>query len=173
MPDDPRDVVFIRNGSVMIASIAGNNQLAFYNVTSPTSYRLTTTINTTGAPYSIYPVNDAFLHIAMLTANTPIYTLTYNSTRDRWSWNTMPATINAAGTFNFQTTFDACGRMWVSQRGYGIRIFDSTGTKSLYNWTLSNGLNSIVLNKYFDLYAADFTNSKIFAHRPNITQCTS
>lgn len=173
MPDDPRDVVFIRNGSVMIASISGNNQLAFYNVTAPTSYRLTSTLNTTGPPYAIYPVNDSFFHVAMLASNTPIYTLTYNSTANRWSWGTIPATTSAGSAMNFQSTFDACGRMWLSQRGYGIRIFDSTGTKSLHNWTVSNGLNSIVLTKKFDLYAADFLNDKLFAYRPSIAQCTS
>ena len=76
-------------------------------------------------------------------------------------------------TYNFQATFNACGRMWISVKGYGIRIFDSTGTKSLYNWTVSTGLNEVLLTKNFDLYAADVLNNQVLSYRPGIGQYTS
>ena len=173
IPDDPRDVIFIRNGSVMIVSVAGSPQLAFYNVTSPTSYQLIYTLNAPGPPYALYPVNDTFLYVAILATNTPIYTLIYNETQSNWSWVSIPTTRTSLTTSNFQATFDPCGRMWVAEKGYGIRIFDSTGTRSLHNWTLSTGLNGILMTKNFDFYAADFIFDRIFSYRSNITQCTS
>jgi hypothetical protein len=56
--------------------------------------------------------------------------------------------------------------MCISVKGYGIRIFDSTGTKSLCNWTVSTGLNEILLTNKFDLYAADFLNNRVLSYQP-------
>ena len=168
---EPRDVAFIRNGTVMLASLAGTNQIAFYNVTSPTSYRLTNTISAPLTPYSLYYVSDTLLYMTSMTSNSPIYKLTYNAT-GQWVWVSVPGT--ASGSYsNFQTTFDACGRMWISVKGYGVRIYDSTGTTMLHSWSLSTGLNTIALSKTFDLYAADFINGRILSYRPGIQQCTS
>lgn len=173
IPSDPRDVAFIQNGSVMIASVAGTTRLAFYNVTSPTSYTLTSTLSAPNTPYTIYRANDALLYVATMTASTAIYTLICNSTTNNWVWNTITGTTSTSSTSNFQATFDACGRMWISVKGYGIRIFDSTGAISLYNWTLTTGLNTITSTKTFDLYAADFLNNRVFSYTPGIDQCTS
>lgn len=157
----------------MIACDAGSPQLAFYNVTSSTSYQLIYRLNAPGPPYTLYAVNDTFLYVAFLAANTPMYTLIYDEVRSNWSWVSIPSTRTSSTTHNFQATFDPCGRMWVAEKGYGIRIFDSTGTRSLHNWTLSTGLNGIFVTKNFDFYAADFVNDRIFSYRSNITQCTS
>ncbi len=51
--------------------------------------------------------------------------------------------------------------MWISVKGFGIHIFDSTESRSLYNGTISNRLNTIALTKNFDLYAADFLNNRV------------
>ncbi|UJR37464.1 hypothetical protein I4U23_030167 [Adineta vaga] len=169
---EPRDVVFIRNGTVMLVSLAGTDQIAFYNVISSTSYILTNTISAPYTPYNLYRINDTFLYMTSMTANIGIYTLRYNGTTNGWIWNSVSQT-NSGTSSNFQTTFDACGRMWISVKGFGIRIYDSTGTKSLYNWTLSSGLNTIALTQTFDLYAADFINGQILSYRSRIDQCTS
>ncbi len=57
-------------------------------------------------------------------------------------------------------------------KGYSLRIFDSTESISLYNWTIANGLNTIVLTKTFDLYAAYFLNNQVLNYRPKIEQYT-
>ncbi len=68
VPGNPRDVVFIRNGSVTIESVAGSSQLAFYTVNSSTSYTLTSTLSAPNTPYTLYRVNDTFLYVATMTA---------------------------------------------------------------------------------------------------------
>lgn len=168
---DPRDVAFIRNDTIMLLSLAGNSQIAFYNVTSPTSYSLINTINAPLTPYTLYCVNDTFLYMTSMTSNAPIYKLTYNGTGP-WVWTSVPGTGSGSAS-NFQTTFDACGRMWISVKSFGIRIYDSTGTTLLHSWTLSTGLNTIALSETFDLYAADFLGSRVLSYRPGIEQCTS
>ena len=164
--------MFIRNDTVMLASVAGNTRIAFYNVSSATSYTLTSTLAAPETPYNMYRVSDTLIYLATMTASEPLYTLSAQS-NGSWTWGSLPGTQSSGTTYNFQPTFDACGRLWVSVKGYGIRIYDSTGSKSLYNWTLSTGLNNIALSTTFDLYAADFLGSKILSYRPNITQCTS
>lgn len=156
----------------MLVSLAGTNRIAFYNVLSSTSYTLTSTITTPNTPYNMHRVNDSFIYLATMTANSPIYILTMNSSGS-WIWNSLPATRSTSSSYNFHTIFDPCGRMWISVKGYGIRIFDSTGSRSLYNWTLTSGLNNIALSDTFDFYAADFNGAKIHSFRPNIDRCTS
>jgi hypothetical protein len=68
VPSDPRDVIFIRNGSVMITSIAGTNHVVFYNLISPTSYVLISTLTAPNTSYFLYRVNDGLLHVATLLA---------------------------------------------------------------------------------------------------------
>lgn len=172
MPSDPRDVVFIRNDTMMLASIAGTSRIVFYNVTSSTSYTLTSTLVAPDTPYNMYRISDSLIYLATMTSSTPLYTLTGNS-NGSWTWGTLPNTQSTSTSYNFQPTFDPCGRMWVSVKGYGVRIYDSIGSKSLYNWSLSTGLNNIALSDTFDFYAADFFGSKIHSYRPNINQCTS
>ena len=173
VPDNARDVVFIRNGTVMIVCTAMPTGLAFYDVNSPTSYTFTFKMNASGVPSTIYRVNDTLLYISISASNTAIQTLNYSASSDTWTWGSLPATRSTSFTVNFQSAVDACGRIWVSTFGYGIRIFDSTGTTLLHQWPLSIGLSGIVITENFDLYAADYIGSKIRVYRPDMDHCTS
>ncbi|CAF1439906.1 unnamed protein product [Adineta ricciae] len=170
---DPRDYVFIRNGSIMVVSIQTLQLISFYNVISPTSYTLAFSLSAPEAPNKIYRVNDSLLYITTLTTNRPIYTLTYDSTDNNWTWGSLPATTSDIGEGNFQVIMDACGRLWTSVENFGIRIFDRFGTKCLYNWSLSIGLNGIVFGDQFFFSVADYDNNEVFSYQPEISQCTS
>ncbi len=67
---------------------------------------------------------------------------------------------------------DSCGRLWVIVYGFGIRIYDQTGTVLLANWTLSTGLGDILLLNNYELFLADYYNNQILHFTPNL-QCTS
>jgi hypothetical protein len=86
VPSNPWDAVFIRNGSVIIVSIEETSQLTFYKVNSPTSYILAFTLSAPNTPYTLHRVNETLLYVATTSANTPIYTLTYNSPTTSWLW---------------------------------------------------------------------------------------
>ena len=173
VPGDPRDVEFIRNGTVMLLSMVSPNIIGFYNVTSSNTYTLTSNLSAPGQPYTMYRVNDTLLHVSIFTASAPIYTLEKTNSTSAWAWGSFPATTSSGSTINFQSTFDACGRMWVSVKGYGIHIFDAAGSHSLYNWSRTTGLNGLVLTQKFDLYTADFVADQVSSYRPGIQQCTS
>ncbi|CAF1067751.1 unnamed protein product [Adineta steineri] len=170
---DPRDYVFIQNGSIMVVPIQTLQLISFYNVTSPTSYTLSFSLSAPAAPNTLYRVSDTLFYMSTGVNYGPIYTLAYNSTTNSWIWGTMPLTKSDITTNNFQSTMDACGRLWVAINGYGIKIFDTYGTKLLYNLTITTGLNEIVLAKKFDLYVADNDNNKLLSYLPKIDQCTS
>ena len=173
LPSEPRGVAFIRNGTVMIVSMVSPDMIGFYRVSAGNTYTLTSTMTAPSSPYNVYRINDTLLHVAIFAASTPIYTLQDVNGNGGWTWSTLPATTSSASAYNFQSTFDVCGRMWVSVKEYGIRIFDATGSQSLFNWPLSSGLNGITLTEKFDLYSADFLNSQVLAYRSGIEQCTS
>ena len=176
VPYEPRDVVFIRDGTVMIVSMVSTNMLIFYNVNVSlhSTYTQASTWYASTTPSATCPVNDTLLYMAAAATNTRIYTFTLDTSTNFWSWGTLSAvTRSSSTTFNFKPIIDICGRMWVSVRGYGIRIFDATGSHSLYNWSLSTGLSSIALTETFDLYAADFLNDQVISYQPDIQECTS
>jgi hypothetical protein len=130
------------------------------------------TLNAPETPNTFYRVNDALLYMSTGINSNSMYTLTYNTATNNWTWSSITITQSTSTTNNFQSTMDACGRLWVSVNGYGIHIFDLTAMKLLYNWTLSSGVNGIVLTQNFNLYVADYDNNKIFGYRPGIGQCT-
>ncbi|CAF1551786.1 unnamed protein product [Didymodactylos carnosus] len=173
MPAEAREVVFLRNGTVMMAAIRGTSTIAFYNVTSPISYTLTSTLSAPQLPYTLCRMNDTYLLMGGVTTSSPLQTLSYDTTSGNWTWGTLPATIANGSNYNFQSTIDPCGRLWLIVRGYGIRIYDSTGTQLLYSWPLSTGLNGIVVHNNFDVYVADYTNNRTYSYTPGIVQCTS
>ena len=170
---EPRSVVFIRNGTVMIVSMVSPDMIGFYRVSAGNTYTLTSTMTAPSSPYNVYRINDTLLYVAIFAISTPIYTLQDVNGNGGWTWSTLPVTTSFIISGNFQSTFDVCGRMWVSVKGYGIRIFDATGSQSLINWPLSSGLNGIALTNTFELYMADFNNGAILSYRPNIVGCTS
>jgi hypothetical protein len=173
VPSEPRDVKFIRNGTVMLVSMLMPNTIGFYNVSSNNRYTLTSNMSAPGLPYSMYRVNDTLLHVSILWVLTPIHTLVNTGGMGGWTWGSFPATRSSAFTSNFQSTFDACGRMWVSTTGFGIRIFDATGSQSLYNWSRTIGMNGIVVTEKFDVYIADVLYDLVTGYYPHIQQCTS
>jgi hypothetical protein len=172
IPYDPTDYVFIRNGTVMVVAIKSTLIIGFYNVTSPTSFIPVFNLAAPSIPNTLYRVNDTLIYMATNIISDPIYTLTYNTPTSSWIWGNLPLTKTNSLTSNFQLTMDCCGRMWVSVYGYGIRIFDTYGTKSLYNWTFQN-YGGIALSKQFDLYVSNWPLLQVTGYQSGIKQCTS
>ncbi len=157
----------------MVVAIRTTQAIAFYTVASSTSFIFMFNLTAPGKPNTLYRVHDALLYMTTDSNSDPIYTLTYNTTTNTWLWGTIPLTKSDTTSSNFQVAIDACGRLWVSVNKYGIRIFDTYGTKSLYNWTLGDRLNGIALTKTFDLHVADHNDNQILSYGPELEQCTS
>ena len=130
-------------------------------------------MNAPDSPSSIYRVSDNLLYVSPATTNSRVNTLMYDNMTQQWTWNILPGTLSSSHTRNLQSTFDACGRLWLSVGGLGIRIFDATGSVSLYDWPLFNGTGAILLTDKFDLYVTDILNNRLSIYRPGIAQCTS
>ena len=172
IPYDPSDYVFVKNGTTMVVAIRSASTIGFYNVTSPTSYVPMSYLTAPSQPYSLYRVNDTLIYMATNRTSEPIYTLTYNVITSNWTWGYLPLTKSNSTTSNLQATVDACGRLLLSVYGYGIRMFDTYGTKSVYNWTRSNHDGSFAMSKHFDLYIGDWYASQLISYQSGIEQCT-
>ncbi|CAF1543311.1 unnamed protein product [Adineta steineri] len=170
-----REIIFIRNSSLMVVASNGKNQTLFLNVLSLSNYTSSTpSYISVNRPCGLYAVNDSFIYIGSwysTTTLTPVSTLTYSN--NTWSLSTLPNTTPNGTQKIFQTTIDSCGRLWVAINGYGIKIYDPWGYTLLYSWQVTTGMDGFHLTDNYELFIADFSANKILHFNPNIDQCTS
>ena len=157
----------------MIACVIMPSALIFYDVSSTAEYTQASIMSAPDSPSSIHRVSDNLLYVSPATPNSRVNTLMYDTVAHKWTWNIISGTLSTSHTADLQTTHDACGRLWLSVGGLGIRIFDAAGSVSLYDWPLFYGTGAIVLTDKFDLYVTDFLNNRLSTYRPGIEQCTS
>ena len=167
-----REIIFIRNGTLMLVAVHGSNQIAFFNGLSPVNYSSVPSLTLAiSSPCGLHAVNDSFIYVATWSVSSPVSTLTFSS--NIWTLNSLPNTMTSASKRIFQTTVDGCGRLWLAITGYGIRIYDPWGRAILFNWPVSSVINGILLLDDYELFLADFSNNRILHFKPNIDQCTS
>jgi streptogramin lyase len=171
-----REITFVHNNSLMLVASNGKNQTLFFDVISTNSY-------TPSIPSSIgvnrlcglYAVNDSFIYIASwysTVAFAPVSTLIFSN--NTWILFSLPNTAPSITDEQiFQTTVDSCGRLWLANTGYGIRIFDPWGHSLLYQWPVSGNVNGFLLLDNYEFFVTDFQANQILHFNPNITQCTS
>jgi hypothetical protein len=157
----------------MVAAIRSTYTIAFLNVTSPTSYIPTFNLSAPSKPNTLYRFNDTLLYMATNMTSDPIYTLTYNISTNSWVWGNLSVTKTNSTTSNFRLTIDSCGRMWVSIYSYGIRIYDTYGTKLLVKWPWAGYYGDVALSKQFELYFSDIVYNQVSFYDVGVTQCTS
>jgi hypothetical protein len=105
--------------------------------------------------------------------SVPVYALESSSSISKtWSMVLFNATTVSSSEYLGEAIIDSCGRFWVIVYGFGIRIYDETGTIYLANWTVSTGLDNILLLDTYELFLAGYDNKKILHFNPNL-QCTS
>jgi hypothetical protein len=157
----------------MVAAIKSAYAIAFFNVTSPTSYIPTFNLSAPSKPNTLYRFNDTLLYMATNMTSDPIYTLTYNISTNSWVWGNLSATKSSSTNSNLQLSIDPCGRLLIAICGYGICIFDTYGTQVLFGWPIISFCGNIVSSKYFDLYIGFGLTQQVISYQSGIKQCTS
>jgi hypothetical protein len=118
-------------------------------------------------------VNDSFVLMTSWDQNVPVYALTSPSiTSNTWSMSPFNTTTVSESETLAEAIIDSCGRLWVVVYGFGIRIYDRSATVLLANWTLSTGLDDILLLGTYELFLSDSDGNSILHFNPNL-QCTS
>jgi hypothetical protein len=168
---DPRDIIFLRDGQLMIVASAGNNCLVFFN-RSASSHNNYTFISKQVTPFSephgIWYVNDSFFYVTSWSENT-IYSYAFNAGAS-WTVNliieTLPLTFAGSGSHLF---IDECQRSWFSINNYGIFIHDYRRRPlGILTVTAGGAFDSLLVNNYI-LYVADNIVGKIIRLDPHIT----
>ncbi|CAF4306107.1 unnamed protein product, partial [Adineta steineri] len=149
MPLNGRGVSFARNDTLIFGvSQYGNSSIYIYNINWTTN--ISTSIVQTFTPtslnsWAIDTVNDSFALMTSWDSSTPVYAIKSSSGTNK-TWSRIPINATKTGSTEFpgEAVTDSCGRIWMVVYGFGIRIFDPSGTILLANWTLSTGLSNIL-----------------------------
>ncbi|CAF1366713.1 unnamed protein product [Adineta steineri] len=176
MPLNGRGVSFARNDTLMFGvSQFGNSSIYIYNInwTPNISTSIVQTFTpTSSSSWAIDTVNDSFPLMTSWDSSTPVYAIESSSgTNKTWSRIPMDATKTGSTEFLGDAVTDNCGRIWMVVYGFGIRIFDPSGTILLANWTRSTGLSNILLLANYELFVTDYDGNSMYHFNPNL-QCT-
>lgn len=177
LPYFVRSVSFARNDTLMFVAVQwGNFSLYIFNI-SWTPTISTSVVQKFAAiePPAFSPnvVNDTYALFTSWSSGTPVYAITaWSATSNVWTRTALPGTQVKATEYPGEAIADSCGRIWLIISGFGIRIFDSSGSVALANWTLSTGLSNILLSDSYELFLTDYGQNKVYTYKPNL-QCTS
>lgn len=165
-----RDIIFLREGSVMILVSADNNKLIFFNRTGAGKhqYSFTYSLNTDYAtPHGLWYGNDTFFQVASWNTKL-IYSYSMNNS-GQWNMKVFSNSVPSSG-YGSHILVDECERRWLSLYTLPtFMIYDSNGT-IMTSITLNNiqAFDMLLTDDYI-LFISDLANGKIHRIAPNIT----
>lgn len=174
-------ISFARNDSLIFEAVQYTSiSLYMYNITWKLS--LIVSLVTTFASYinvtlqqtwSVNVINDTFALMTTWGASENVNIIrSSSSTSNIWSKSTLPITQVTAYEYLTDAVIDPFGRIWTIVEGFGIRIFDPSGTISVGNWTLSDGLLNILILDNYELIIIDYGSAAIYRYKPGF-KCNS
>ena len=166
-----RDVIFLRDGEMMVVSSIYNQKLVFFNRSSMSPINYTFAYQITPSyplPRGLWYVNDSFLYATSWTGNS-VYS---HATTDGVTWiETLFTNVNTvvSGDGAADVTVDECGRKWVSRNAGTMIIYDRSGTY-VGNLTLSLvGIIDVMFMDNYVMYLSDYPGGKIVRLDPHVT----
>ena len=167
-----RDIIFLKDGLIMVVASASNQQLFFFNrsAESPRNYTFVSQLSTSfGTPHGLTYVNDSFFYAISWEAKS-IYSF---ATSDNGTW-TEKLFVNAQNMSNdtdrwgAHVMIDDCQRRWMSEFGNGVFIFDSEGHHLGTLESTSTGLFDALFVENYVLYLSYQKDGKIVRLDPQI-----
>ena len=165
-----RDMIFLRDGQIMVVASAGNQKLVFFNRSNSSSvnytysYSLPTSYLT---PHGLWYVNDSFFHATSWDGNSVYSYATTNGV----NWNStlfanLSTVVNGNGVSH--VTVDECGRRWVSRENNIMIIYDGNGTY-IGNFTLSSDriFDALFTDNYV-MYLSNSSGGRIIRLDPHL-----
>lgn len=166
-----RDMIFLRNGQLMIVSSADNNRTLFFNRSNvePHNYDFIGFRNVGyGTPHGLLSINDAsFYAISHMSNNVYAYSNAGNATE--WMESLV---LNASSVTGFSggshLSMDKCDRFWLSLGSHGIWIFNSQGSHlGTLNMTSVDVYDTLILDNHL-IYVSDYSSNRIIRIDPHI-----
>ncbi|CAF1133581.1 unnamed protein product [Adineta steineri] len=171
--NNPRDIMLLNNGRILIVASTGNNKLIFFNQSNIISSDYSLFYQQTSHyvnPHGMWPINDTAFYVTSWASNT-VSLFTANSS-DSISWtetlmiNAQPIVSSSGGN---HITIDECDRRWFSLGLGGILIFDNNGSM-IGNFSFPNAqfFDMLITDNYI-MYFSDILSNRIVRLDPNIT----
>ena len=171
--DGVRDMVFLRNGQLMIVSSADNDRLLLFNRSNvePHNYDLIGFRNVTyKTPHGLLYIDDASFYAISYTSNN-VYM--YSNAGNATEW-TESLALNASSVTGFSggtyLSTDECDRFWLSLQSHGIWIFDSQGSHLGTLNITGVSMYDTLIDKNYVMYISDYASNRIIRIDPHI-QC--
>ena len=166
-----RDMIFLRDGQMMVIASAWNQKLVFFNRSNSSSVNYTYSYSVPTSyptPHGLWYVNDSFFY-ATSWNNNSVYS---HATADGITWNEkLFANVNAvpSGGRAAHVMVDECGRRWVSQESNTMIIYDGNGTY-IGNFTLpSISIFDALLADNYVMYLSDSLGNRIIRLDPHLS----
>ena len=167
-----RDMIFLRNGEIMIVASTDIHSLIFFKRTNVSLYHYTFFFDQTVKyvyPHGLLRMNDSLFY-ATSWANNTIYSYTFvNETfwKETLIIDAGPMT-NASGGNHVR--IDECGRFWFALGSNGVFIFDSQGELiESCHYSLTN-IFDLMIDENYVVYLSDIEEQRVVRIDPNI-QC--
>ena len=170
--DGARDIIFLKDGQIMVVASADNKTLFFFerSAESPSNYTFVSQVSTSfDTPHGLTYVNDFFFYATAWFLKS-VYSF---ATSDGVTW-TEKLFVNAQNMSNTTNQWgahvmiDDCQRRWMSGSGNGVFIFDSEGHHLGTFESTWNGLFDAMFMENYVLYLSYLTDGKIVRLDPQI-----
>ena len=169
--DAPRDIIFLKDGQIMIVASGKNRQLLFFNRSSGPvrDYAFVSNMSVSyNWPHGLWYVNDTFFYATSYEWKT-VYS--YATSDNGATWNES-VYINSTGLSSSRwighVMVDDCGRRWLSTADTGLLIYNAQGQLlGTFNSTRNATFDAIFMDNYVMLLS-DRTANKIIRLDPQI-----
>ncbi|CAF1399656.1 unnamed protein product [Adineta ricciae] len=166
-----RGVSFARNDTLMFVAVQeGDYGVYIYNISwTP---QIFVSLAKTFPPivdqmWTIHTVNDSCVLTTCWSTNEPVYKIqSPTMTSMSWSRKSLPTTKVTGSNSLGEAVTDPCGRIWVVVYGFGIRIYDQSGTILLGNWSLTTGVANILLLDNYEVFVTEYDQNFIYHFDP-------
>lgn len=168
---NPRDIMFLQNGQILVATSTENNNLIFYNrsMNSATQYSYIYDRPVSYQwPHGLLSVNDSFFYATSWDRDS-VFTYSANN---NGSW-TESLFINASSSGGYKggshIFIDECQRIWFTIYNVGVMIYNERGS-FLGNFSrLTSALFDMIFVDNYVMYLSDSGNNRIIRLDPQIT----
>jgi hypothetical protein len=166
-----RDMIFLKDGQVMIVASANNNQLFFFSRSNSSIRDYTYTSQMSVASVLVHGlayVNDTFFY-STSWESTSIYYYTTNDDGVTWI-ETLLVSAQSLSMHHWgaHVTVDECQRLWLATSDIGLLIYGVQGRLlGNFNSTWNAIFDAVFMNNYV-LLLADYSTGKIVRLDPQI-----
>lgn len=167
---EPRDIMFLNGGQLMVLASHGNDKIFFYNQTggNRTQYSQMHKLSTNfQKPHGLGFINDTYFHVTSMD-NAGIYSVSMNTT-GHWDLYTF-ATNPFSSVYGSHVTIDQCSRRWLSHQAtptFSVWFDDGSLVDSVDIQLISTF--DAVIDENYVIYLSGSSPDAIYRVDPNIT----